>query len=149
MKIKIAKVMKQISRYKGEINLIEDRIKKSISVPEVNEYPEDFVSLTTLRNEKVRELITLKCKVMQKNIESGMFVIITTVSELKNEIVLYKDFEIKQGIVKNRYDENAGLMHKTQITVAECEKHISELQTGINDYTDELDAFNAITEIEI
>lgn len=86
---------------------------------------------------------------MQANIEHNKFAIITQLSELKNEIVLYKDLNIKQGLYKERYDNGDGIMFKTQITIAEKENRIVELQNRINELTDELDVFNASTDIEV
>jgi len=146
--MKIAKAMKIISRLKGEIKLIDDRIQKCVSAPETNEFTENLAFLTNVRVLKVEELIKLKVKVMEKNIQHGKFEIITTLSELKNTIVLYKDLEIKSGIVQVRY-ETTNLTYKTQLTIAEREAHITQLQHQINDMTDELDIFNASTDIEL
>ena len=149
MKIKIAKAMKWISRLKGEIKILDDRIRKCISCPESNGFIEDFEKLKHVRDTKVIELIDLKNKVMTANINNNKFYLIAALSELKNEIVLYKDLEIKQGLYKERYDVGGGVMFKTQITVEEKENHIEEVQNRIIELTDELDIFNASTDIEV
>lgn len=148
-KMKIAKAMKIISRLKGEINLIENRLKKCVSCPDSNEYIENFEKLINIRNEKVLELIALKSKVMSANVANNKFTTITLLSELKNEIVMYKDLEIKQGIYKERYAEHDGVVFKTQLTISDKESRIETLQKQINDLTDDLDVFNASTDIEI
>ena len=145
--MKIAKAMKIISRLKGEINLLEDRIGKCVSTIAGNDFTEDMDTLVKTRLNKVEELVTLKVKVMEQNIKHGTFRTITTLSELKNEIVLYKDLEIKVGITKDRYGEAAGTTYKTQLDIATKEAHITKLQERINSLTDELDVFNATTEI--
>jgi hypothetical protein len=141
--------MKVQARLKGEISNLNERLKKCITTNEANDYPENFDELLETYNGKVASLLKYKNAVMVANIKHNKFKDIIQLSELKNKIEIYKDLNIKIGIVTERYADDNGQVSKSQITISEKNERIQDLQDSINNITDDLDIFNASTDITI
>ena len=143
--MKISKAMKQISRLKGAIQSLDKRMVLALTQLKINEYTESFNDLVKLKSETVNQLISLKDKVMAKNIEHNMFYKIITLGELKTELNFYNSLTIKNGAVSNYGDTPT--VYKSQLTAKDIIAITNTLQLHINDLTDELDIFNATTDI--
>jgi len=146
--MKISKAMKHIARLKGKISDLTQRMSECTSINEENDFIEDFYQLRNDRNKAIVELIEYKDAVMKANIKYNKFITILELAEIKNEIELYKNLFIKQGVTKEGYNGTT-INYKSQITISEKNDKINELQEHINDLTDELDIFNATTDIII
>ncbi len=144
--MKIAKAMKVIARTKGEINSLTSRITNAVVTVEGNAFKEDIPKLKKQRDEEVEKLKCLKVRVMETNIKHGMFETIVSISELKNEIEMFRDMDIKEGKTNERYGSNE-VTYITQISEATRNDKVAELQNNINEFTDALDVFNASTDL--
>ena len=144
--MKIAKAMKHIARLKGKIADITNRINKCVSTDVDNEFDEKFADLVLTRNNLVSDLISLKDKVMKANIKYDKFTLILELAEAKNKIDMFKNLNIRNGKHNGGFSSNE-TVYKTQYTIAERNDKIEEIQNLINDITDELDVFNASTDI--
>jgi len=147
--MKIVRAMKQVSRLQGEIKELKKRMSAALSTMEENDFLEDFHSLKETLYEKINELMTLKTKIMMANINGGKFSTILAMGELKSYISFLKELDPKEGIQESRYSLNSNnSKYKSQLTIASKNSLIEDCQQLINDYTDELDEFNAITDLE-
>ena len=147
--MKIVKAMKQVSRLQGEIKELKKRMSACLSTLEDNDFLEGFDSLKETYYEKVNELMSLKTKIMMVNIRGGKFQTILAMGEMKSYIEFLKELDPKEGVQESRYSLGSNnSKYKSQLTISSKNSMIEECQQLINDYTDELDEFNAITEIE-
>jgi len=144
--MKVSKAMKQIARIKGQLSIIDNRMHDCISTISPNDFKEDFNNLQSIRTKLINDLNNLKVLVMQTNIKHDMFKTILELGELKSQLELYKSFTIKSGIFTSGYSETQ-TEYKSQISEADRNKIIDELQNKINDLTDKLDEFNASTNL--
>lgn len=147
--MKIVRAMKKQSRLVGEIKDLQERIQGCISVMEENDYPEDYPTLLHALNEKVHDLIVLKTRIMHTNVKHGMFGVIVNLGELKNRLEQIKRFNPEAGVRLSGYSLNAEkTKYKSQISLQDKQTMIDSYQQKINDMTDKLDDFNAVTDLE-
>jgi hypothetical protein len=144
--MKIVKAMKRIARIKGEIKELKKRISTCLSTISENEFEEDFTSLNVMLTNKVNEVILLKAAVMKANVTGNKFRTVLELGELKSKMDFLKELDPKIGIHQNRYSESK-TAYKSQITVTQRNQMLEECQTQINNLTDDLDEFNAKTDI--
>lgn len=144
--MKISRAQKEISRLKGEIKELKHRMEKSLNIIEGNNFPEDFPSLWSIFNTRVIRLITLKNAVMEANIKRGKFLSILKLGELKNYLEFVRELKPIEGIVVERYGEGTQ-KYISQSSIKSKQQAIEIIQKQINSITDELDDFNAITDI--
>jgi len=97
--------------------------------------------------EKVTKLIELKVGVMKANIDNGMFTTILNLGELKSRLNFLNSLNPTVGSVRASYGESEKAKYKSQLLPAERMKMVEACQTAINEMTDTLDDFNAITAI--
>jgi len=146
--MKIVRAMKVIGRLKGEIKVLKKRIEGSLNTVADNEdFDESFPELSHKLDEKIKKMTTLKTKVMYANIKHGMFQKIVNIGELKSHIDFLRELEPRTGIQISRFDSEK-IEYKSQITMAQRNNLIEQTQDLINKFTDELDEFNAKTDIE-
>ena len=144
--MKIVRAMKKIARLKGEIKEIKHRISSCLNTLVENEFQEDLSTLSKLQDEKTKEMIDLKVKIMKKNVEHDMFALIANLGELKSQLDFLKELEPKTGVQETRFSDIKSA-YKSQMTKYEKVALIDECQKQINNLTDMLDEFNARTEI--
>jgi cell fate (sporulation/competence/biofilm development) regulator YmcA (YheA/YmcA/DUF963 family) len=144
--MKIVRAMKQVKRLQGEVKELQKRASSCLNTIEGNEFSEKFDELLTELSEKKLRLRTLKNGVMVANIQGDMFKKILELGELKSHIDFIRELEPQVGISESRYADT--IQKKiSQWTVAEKNKAVQQTQQRINDLTDELDEFNAKTDI--
>ena len=86
---------------------------------------------------------------MQTNVKYNMFRIILNLGELKSYIDYVRELSPKHGMIKEGYGYDKEMTKfKSQITVADRNRTVDECQNLINKLTDELDDFNAKTDLE-
>ena len=146
--MKIVRAMKEVSRLKGEIKEIKKRIESSLNAIEDNEFEEYYDDLQKVLSSKVKKVIQLKSKIMHANVKNGMFSVILNLGELKSYIEYLKELSPKSGLMEMRYRLDESVKYKTQMKISDRNKLIEETQGKINTLTDELDDFNAKTDIE-
>lgn len=147
--MKIVRAMKKIARLQGEVKDLKERLSDCLTTLAENDYHENFKELYDQTDKKIDEIISLKLKIMSTNIKNNMFEKILRMGELKGKIIFLKSLEPKEGLVESRFAlrGDTASNYKSQITVAERNKMISQCQEDINKLTDELDDFNATTDI--
>lgn len=144
--MKIVRAMKQCKRLQGEIKELQKRASSCLNTIDGNAFSEKFDELLTELAEKKLRLRTLKNGVMLANVKSDMFRKILELGELKSHIDFIRELEPQAGITENRYGEVAQ-KKISQWTVVAKNKAVQETQSKINELTDELDDFNAKTDI--
>lgn len=141
----ISKALKQKSRLVKEINQKWEIVTKQNSVISGNKRNFDvsliFKEITDLTN----QLVSLKEKIHLAN--APVYSKIFKMSELKNMLKLVKSIDTKEGVVESRYGQITNI-YEVQISELEKAKIIDELNKEIDKLQDELDYFNAITQIE-
>ncbi len=146
--MKIVRAQKLIARLKGEIQVLKKRISSSLNTVADNEnFDEDYTELEGQLNGKIKKMITLKTKVMNANVNSGMFQKVVNVGELKSYIEYLRELEPKIGTIVSRYDSEK-TDYKSQMSIKQRNDLVEKAQNLINKFTDELDEFNAKTDIE-
>ena len=144
--MKIVRAMKQVKRLQGEIKELQKRVSSCMNTIEGNEFTEKFDDLLSELSEKKLKLRTLKNGIMCANIQGSMFNKILELGELKSHIDFLRELKPQAGITESSYGETAQ-KKISQWTVASKNKAVQETQSKINSLTDELDDFNAKTDI--
>jgi len=147
--MKIIRAQKLIARLKGEVKILKHRIEKSLNTIAANEdFDEDYFTLQRQLDEKIKKIVSLKTKVMHANVKHDMFQKIVNVGELKSYIDYLRELEPKTGVISSEYNPSEKTEYKSQMTIAQRNESVEITQRGINKLTDELDDFNAKTDIE-
>jgi chromosome segregation ATPase len=144
--MKIVRAMKQIKRLQGEIKELQKRASSCLNTVEGNEFSENFNEIQKELSEKKAKLSALKDGVMKANIAANMFAKILQLGELKSTIDFVRELEPKSGINEDRYGD-VKTKYISQWTIAKKNSEVQRLQSAINNLTDELDDFNAKTDI--
>ncbi|PWK28236.1 hypothetical protein LV89_01017 [Arcicella aurantiaca] len=142
--MKIAKALKQKNKIVAELKMLRERIEEYNSVISGNPRPYDITEIQVQLMTKMQELVSLKTRLAQAN--TLVYSKIFELSELKGLAKFYKDLEIKDGLSKDhRYDETQN--YESELKVKQRDELVSELEARIEIIQDELDEFNALTEI--
>lgn len=94
---------------------------------------------------KLLELVTLKTKIHKAN--EPIYDKIFMLSELKNKVNQYKGISTTEGKQTNRYSQEEPVVYEVELNVKQLKDVIKGIETRINEIQEELDTFNAITEI--
>lgn len=147
--MKIVRAMKQIARLQGEIKEIKKRTSTCLSTLADNDFDENYKQLNETLSEKTKKLIELKARVMQTNVKHNMFSVILNLGELKSRMDFVRELNPQEGYRNDRYMmTESKIKYKAQMSVAEKNKLVEGCQTAINALTDQLDDFNAKTDLE-
>lgn len=146
--MKIVRAMKQVSRLQGEIKELKKRISSCMSTMEENSFEEDYKELSETLSAKTKKLIELKARIMQTNVKHGMFSVILNLGELKSRMDFIRELNPKTGTESDRWSGEGKVKYKAQMSISERNKLIEGCQTAINALTDQLDDFNAKTDLE-
>jgi hypothetical protein len=142
--MKIAKALKQKNKIVAELKMLRERIEEYNSVISGNPRPYDITEIQVQLMTKMQELVSLKTRLAQAN--TLVYSKIFELSELKGLAKFYKDLEIKDGLSKDhRYDEAQN--YESELKVKQRDELVSELEVRIEILQDELDEFNALTEV--
>jgi predicted nucleic acid-binding Zn-ribbon protein len=144
--MKIVRAMKEIKRLKGEVKALQHRASSCLNTLEGNTFQEKFSDLLTELDAKKTRITTLKNGVMIANVQGSMFKKVLELGELKSHIDFIRELEPQEGLTEARYGSESQ-KHISQWNVAEKNKEVQKLQSRINALTDELDEFNAKTDI--
>jgi len=146
--VKIVKALKKIARLKGEIKELKKRISSSLNTVKGNDFEELFDTLDAELAAKTNEMMGLKEAVMKANIAGGVFGKILKMGELKSLLDFYRELEPKNGVQEN-WRNDIAIEYVSQLTRVRKNEIVSGRQQEINDISDELDTFNATTDIVI
>ena len=146
--MKIVRAMKQVKRLQGEVKELQKRVSHCLNTIEGNEFPEKFDDLMKELTEKKGKLSALKNGVMAANIQGNMFKKILELGELKSHIDFIRELEPRTGLEEARFGDSQS-KYKSQWSIAQKNAAVQKTQQKINDLTDELDEFNAKTDIAV
>lgn len=144
--MKISRAMKHIKRLQGEIKELQKRSAQCLNTMEGNEFPEKFEDVLKELDEKRAKLRAIKNATMKANIQGGMFEKILELGELKSHIDFLRELEPRYGMVESHFGSDAQ-KYVSQWTSAAKNTAVQKTQQEINNLTDELDDFNAKTDI--
>lgn len=145
--MKIVKAMKKVARLKGEIKDLKSRMDSCLNTDESNNFSEDYTSLKKELFSKTSELIRLKTGILHTNVSHGMSLRIMHLGELKSFLSYIKEQEPKIGKSSTSHYSEETRVFKSQMTIKEKNDLIALCQKKINEITDELDDFNALTHV--
>lgn len=140
----ISKALKQKSRLVKEINQKWDIVNKQNSIISGNKRNFDISKLLEEINGLTEELVQLKTNIHLSN--APIYDKIFKMSELKNYLKSIKSLDIKEGVVESRYGQTTN-SYEVQITDLQKSEIIEKISKQIDDLQDELDYFNAVTDI--
>jgi hypothetical protein len=138
--------MKQIKRLQGEVKELQKRASSCLNTIDGNTFSEKFEDVIKELADRKSRLLVLKNGVMVANIQGNVFKKILELGELKSHIDFLRELNPQVAIVDNGYRAET-TKHVSQWTVAEKNAAVQKTQQRINDLTDELDDFNAKTDI--
>lgn len=148
-KVKVVRAMKQVARLQGEIKELKKRVSSCLSTLDDNDFDESYKELSEVLSERIKKLIELKARIMQTNVKHGMFSVILNLGELKSRMDFLRELSPQEGFRDDRYSmTESKVKYKSQMTIAERNKLVEGCQTAINALTDQLDDFNAKTDLE-
>jgi hypothetical protein len=145
----LAQALKQKNRLAGELNRQQQILQRE------NARRSDSVS-TVDRNAVLQRIITisvelgeLKAKIAKANV--GIYHALERMAEFKSQISFFQGLNKQVGEeVSFIGRDNEKLVYKwdSLITQEKCDEMVADLQEKINELQDEVDRYNAITEIQ-
>jgi len=137
--------LKEKNRLAGKLKVLDAKIQKSTSWIRSNQPAYDLNTLLGERHKMVGQLVTLKGKLSTAT--QPVFHVILEMAEQKAYIQLIRGLELTTGLKENLYGNQAPVEYQSAMTeeardglIENAENHIAALQ-------DQLDKFNATTEI--
>jgi uncharacterized small protein (DUF1192 family) len=145
----LSQALKQKNRLAGELVrqqqiLQRENARRSDSVSKV-----DRNAVYTKILEISDELGELKGKITQANV--NIYPALERMAELKARISFLQGLEKREGeevVFVGRDQEQVKYQWNSFINQEKCDETVAEVQEQINDLQDEVDAFNATTEVE-
>lgn len=141
--------IKQALKRKNKLlGLITEEFSKASSYNSIEEgNPRPYSATEALQKWQLYcdELIELKTKIHKAN--TPMFHKIFALSELKSQIKFLKTLNCSQGKERNRWTEGEPIIRHAEINTVERDTMVKNLESKIETIQDELDHFNAVTEI--
>lgn len=141
--------IKQALKRKNKlVTLIVEEFSKASSynsIEEGNARPYSATEAIQKWQEYSDELVSLKSRIHRAN--APMYEKIFMLSELKSQVKHLKSLNCNQGKERNRWNENEPIIRHAEINTVERDTMVKELESRIENIQDELDSFNALTEI--
>ncbi len=141
--------IKQALKRKNKlVTLISEEFSKAStynSIEEGNARPYSATEALQKWQQYSDELVSLKSRIHRAN--APMYEKIFMLSELKSQIKHLKSLNCAQGKERNRWNENEPIIRHAEINTVERDTMVKEMEARIELIQDELDTFNAITEI--
>ena len=149
MKLKLARALKEKNRLVGEINRIKALINRENSRNVTSSSKVDCAKLWTELEDVSDKLVVLKTAIFKAN--AGIYGKIVLLGELKDMVTWIEDIPTTNGIFEK--DTYGGVTRKEEFTAFVKQEDIDgktvEMQKLIATTQDEVDEYNAKTEIDI
>lgn len=145
--MKLTKALKQKNRIAGELSRTKNLIIRENSKLDV-QYNEDKIkNLFDLLNELTSDLIIIKSKIQKATAPISEKLL--KLAELKGQIDFYNSLPTKEGKFElYSYNENEkSEIYKAYFNQDKVDNKLIEIQKQINDLQDEIDEYNALTQI--
>lgn len=148
MKVNIAKLLKTKNRIAGEVCKLKADIKKWNSQPVNSAEDVDIRALMERYDKRVGDLVLVKSEIAKAN--KPVVHKIFELAEAKSKISWIPEIPVTRGKVESyRSISNEYVEWNAVINRVEQEAIVASLQKVIDDLQDELDAYNAVTRVEI
>lgn len=142
--MKVKSALKEKKRLVEEINELWSIVKESNSIEVGNPRHYSIKSLLKEIEEKTESLVELKSKLHTANLP--VYSKIFKMSELKNYAKQLRSVSTEEGKIPGRYGSTPE-MKEVELTSKVVKSLIKEIQSQIDAIQDELDTFNATTDI--
>ena len=143
----IAKALKVKNRLAGEISKLQNLIRKENCCRNDNPSRVDVVGEYKKLTDTITQLVDLKTKISVAS--QPIFDKIINLQEAKNQINFLNSLSTKEGNEKVAYGQNTVIDYQwiSAINEEKRNKAIKNLEETINNLQDEIDTFNAQTEV--
>lgn len=144
--MKLSKALKQKNKLVREISELKTKITQYLMVEEGNERPYNVHVLAKDLNAKKKELVSLKVMIQTKNV--GILEKMYTLSELKDTLSWMKTLPTGESTGREyRNGEYLTIKRISAFDVKDTDDLIVAIQNEIEKIQDELDEYNATTDI--
>lgn len=146
-KVNINQALKHKNALGGKLKVLDSRILQNGSWIKGNTPSYNMEELITERSRTMVDLIQLKAKISRAT--QPVVDKILEMSELKSYVNVLKSLDVKRGIKSDRYSrmESSTTEYESSMTEKEKDGIVEKVESQISKLQDELDSFNATTEI--
>lgn len=141
----INKALKQKNQLIGEIKELKETISENNSIIVGNEREFDIFHLIEELDTKVAELVKLKSAIQKANVP--ILDKIYLLSETKSYINWLKSIPVESGKQKARYGDAIEQTMEVVLNKKDVRETVKKLEKEISEFQDEVDTFNATTEV--
>ena len=144
--MKIAKALKEKNKLAKELKSLHVKLSKNISHKKEVQPDYNANELMLQIEEKTNQLIAIKTAIQVAN--SPVHNKIFRLGELKSRAQLYKELKILKGTESSGgWGSTATVEYQSQISQKQLDEIVASIELEIEALQDELDYFNATTEI--
>lgn len=152
MKVKLYTALKQKNRLASEVKRLADIFKRINCWEKGKQSTYDEAKIFSAYTDAVDKLVKTKAAIAGANV--GIYAKIEKMAELKGQIALYESLETKKG----KYKETLGswgdkatveVEYDCYLSKENVDSLINDTQRAINALQDEIDEYNATTEVEL
>ncbi|MCF6240521.1 MAG: DIP1984 family protein [Bacteroidales bacterium] len=137
--MKVYQALKEKKKLVAAINQLSELIKSNNSIQIENEFEFNVNELLQERKEKVSELLHLKMRLHKTAMQ--VQILIFELSELKQELKMYREIDTQQGVVNPNYSD-LQITKKVQLSKADVLKLIENTNRRIDELQNKIDEFN-------
>lgn len=142
----INQALKEKNRLAGKLKVLDQRIQNNVKWIKSNKPAYDFSNLLSERLNVMQNLIDLKTAISKATTPIAGLIIL--LAELKSQLLTYRSLDVREGLVLDRYSNTIGIEYQSAIDQKELDYMIDGTEVKISAVQDELDKFNASTEID-
>jgi|WetSurSiteA1Bulk_404760.scaffolds.fasta_scaffold00002_12 hypothetical protein len=149
-KIKISKALKLKNRLSEKISKFGTDIIMFNSTPKADTTREVVVDdLMKERDLAVDQLVELKSKITEANVNGGVQAVIYRLAELKGKVSFISGINTFRGLKVPEFYNTPPIEYDSMVTKPEIDKMIVNLEKEIDLIQEKLDTFNYTNEIEV
>lgn len=143
----INQALKEKNRLVGKLRNVDNKIQKSAKWVKGNEPPYSLSDLFDERTAIRQDLVNLKTAISYAT--SPIVGKIILLAEVKGELTMYKSLDVAKGLIHDRYSSTAPIEYESALNQKDLDSLIESCETKISTLQDELDKFNATTDIPL
>lgn len=141
----INQALKEKNRLAGKLKVLDQRIQNNVKWIKSNKPAYDFGHLLSERLNVMQNLIDLKTAISKATTPIAGSIIL--LAELKSQLLMYRSLDVREGLILDRYSNTTGIEYQSAIDQKGLDYMIDGIEVKISAVQDELDKFNASTEI--
>lgn len=138
--------LKEKNRITGDLRKLDARVLENGRWPKGSKPSYELKELLEERKMVVVELNALKLKVTKATVP--IVDKILEMAELKAYVKTLQSLRVKEGMDRAAYSRTEAIEYDSAMTEKEKDSLIREAENKINELQDELDKFNAVTELQ-